>query len=327
VFTSSYSLLVFLFFGIAVDDGTDGLEGSLGGGEGVLHGGPDLVEDLASLLGSLLGGLAVLLDVGSSYLSSLSHLLLLVGASDLVEGIQSVHEGAVLKRVLLGDVLDDGGLDHSELGLDLVGVDDSGEIGAVHHVSVENIATLLDVGSSVVSEDAVEGLEGFLSPDDESAEVTTRGELEEVESGDVHEVNSGEVSSGSLNVEVLLSVDNEGTASEDVSGVSEFALAGSHLLGISGSLHVLGGTDALEDADEGLGRVSVEGLNDERKLRHVGNSVTSGEDEGSHSGGSDGDSNGVSLLVDVDLSVPLSVGLQGSEHSTLAAHVTEGTLA
>jgi hypothetical protein len=35
----------------------------------------------------------------------------------------------------------------------------------------------------------------------------------------------------------------------------------------------------------------------------------------------------VSLLVDVDLSVPLSVGLQGSEHSTLAAHVTEGTLA
>ena len=35
----------------------------------------------------------------------------------------------------------------------------------------------------------------------------------------------------------------------------------------------------------------------------------------------------MSLLVEVDLSVPSSVGLEGSEHSTLSAHVTEGTLA
>jgi hypothetical protein len=35
----------------------------------------------------------------------------------------------------------------------------------------------------------------------------------------------------------------------------------------------------------------------------------------------------VSLLGEVDLSVPLSPGLEGSEHATLAAHVTEGALA
>ena len=35
----------------------------------------------------------------------------------------------------------------------------------------------------------------------------------------------------------------------------------------------------------------------------------------------------MSLLVQVDLSVPSSEGLEGSEHSTLAALVTEGTLA
>jgi len=35
----------------------------------------------------------------------------------------------------------------------------------------------------------------------------------------------------------------------------------------------------------------------------------------------------VSLLGEVDLSVPFSPGLEGSEHATLAAHVTEGTLA
>ena len=34
----------------------------------------------------------------------------------------------------------------------------------------------------------------------------------------------------------------------------------------------------------------------------------------------------MSLLVGVDLSVPSSVGLEGSEHSTLSALVTEGTL-
>lgn len=34
----------------------------------------------------------------------------------------------------------------------------------------------------------------------------------------------------------------------------------------------------------------------------------------------------MSLLVGVDLSVPSSVGLQGGEHSTLSAHVTEGSL-
>ncbi len=55
--------------------------------------------------------------------------------------------------------------------------------------------------------------------------------------------------------------------------------------------------------------------------------MTSGENERSHGGGSNSGGNGVSLLVQVDLSVPSSVGLEGSEHSTLAALVTEGTLA
>ena len=35
----------------------------------------------------------------------------------------------------------------------------------------------------------------------------------------------------------------------------------------------------------------------------------------------------MSLLVQVDLSVPSSEDLEGGEHSTLAALVTEGTLA
>lgn len=285
---SSYSLFVLILLSIAVDDGTDGLEGGLSLLELLLHAGPDAVEDLASEVVGLLGGLAILLEVGGSHLSSLSLLLLLGGASDLVEGVESVHEGAVLKRVLLGDVLDVGGLDLSELGLDLVGVDDSGEVSAVHHVSVEDIATLFDVGSSVVTEDTVEGLEGLLGPDDESAEVTTRGELEEVKSVNVDEVDTWEVSGDSLHAFVLLTVDDQGTASEDVSGVSEFTMASSDLLGISASLHVLTSTDALEGLEEGLGGVNVEGLNDQGELGDVGNSVASSENQRSDSGSSDG---------------------------------------
>ena len=164
----------------------------------VFHTSPDTVEDLASLMIGLLGSLAVLLDVSLSCLGSFLLLLLLIGASNLVEGVESVHEGMIVERVLLGDVLDDGSLNLAELGLNLVRVDDSSEISAVHHVSVEDIATLLDVSSSVVSEDAIECLEGVLGPDDESAEVTTGSELEEVKSVHVDEVDTGEVSGGSL---------------------------------------------------------------------------------------------------------------------------------
>ena len=265
---SSYSLFV-LFLLIALNNGSDGLELSLSLFELVFHTSPDTVEDLASLMIGLLGGLAIFLDVSLSCLGSFLLLLLLVGASNLVEGIESVHEGMIVERVLLGDVLDDGSLNLAELGLNLVRVDDSSEISAVHHISVEDIATLLDVSSSVVSEDTVEGLEGVLGPDNKSAEVTTRGELEEVKSVNVDKGDTGEVSGGSLHILVLLTIDNQRSTSEDISGVSEFALASSHLLGVSGSLHVFASTDALEGLEESLSGVNVERLNNQGKLGNV----------------------------------------------------------
>ena len=281
---SSYSLLVFILINITVNDGTDGLEGSLSLFELIFHASPDAVEDLASEVVGLLSSLAVLLDVGSSSLGSISLLLLLVGASNLVEGVESVHESAVLKRVLLSDVLDNGGLDLAELGLNLIGVNDSGEVSAVHHVSVENVSTLFNVSSAVVSEDTVEGLEGVLGPDDESAEVTTGGELEEVKSVNVDEVDTWEVSGGSLHILILLSVDDEGTTSEDISGVSHFALASSDLLGVSGSLHVITSTNTLEGLEEGLSGVNIEGLNNQGELGDVLDLVASSHNQGSDSG-------------------------------------------
>lgn len=326
---TSFSLVFLLGLALRDDLVSDSLELSLSLLEGLGHTGLKGVEGLRAGGGDLSGGLA-----GALLLLLLGVLLgvgnlggLLSSASLLIEGVESVHEDLVSQGVLLGGVCLDRGLGSAELGLDLVGVDDSSEISAVHHVSVENVATLFDVGSSPVSEDGVEGLESLTGPDDESAEVTTRGELEEVESVDVDEVDSGKVSGGSLHGLVLLSVHDQGTLSQDVSGVSHLALTDSNSLGVSGLLEVLGGTEVSQGGEKGLGGVNIEVVDNEGKLGCTHDSVTSGEDKGGDGGGSNSSGDCVSPLVGVDLSVPSSVGLEGSEHSTLSAHVTKGTLA
>ena len=277
------SLLVFLLR-LALLDSADLLESGLSLLEGLLHAFPDAVEDLSAGSLLLLDDLAILLEVGNSLFASILLLLLLGGTSDLVEGVKSVHENAIGKRVLLGATLNSGrDLGSAELGLDLVGVDDSGEVSAVHDVAVEDIATLFDVSSAVVAEDTVECLEGILGPDDEATEVTTRGELEEVKSVNVDEVNTGEVSGGSLDALVLLTVDDQGASAENVSGVSQLTVASSDFLGISGSLDVFTSTNVLEGGEEGLGGVNVEGVNNEGKLGDIQDFVTSGKNEGSNS--------------------------------------------
>lgn len=220
---SSYSLFV-LFLLIALNNGSDGLELSLSLFELVFHTSPDTVEDLASLMIGLLGGLAIFLDVSLSCLGSFLLLLLLIGASNLVEGVESVHEGMIVERVLLGDVLDDGSLNLAELGLNLVRVDDSSEISDGHLASVELISTLLNTLLSVGSEDLVEVGEGVLGEDDESAEVSTWGELKQVQSVDAASVNTWEVSGGSLEEGVLISVNKERSLSQNETRISHFVL-------------------------------------------------------------------------------------------------------
>jgi len=146
-------------------------------------------------------------------------------ASSLGVGVESLHKGLVLKWVLVGGLgSEGGGADSAELALDLVRVDDSGEISAGHLASVELISTLLDSLLSVGSEDLVEVGEGILGEDDESAEVATGGELEQVQSVDAASVNTWEVSGGSLEEGVLISVNNEGTLSQNEARVSHLVL-------------------------------------------------------------------------------------------------------
>ncbi len=298
----------------------------------ILEGGLEVVTELVEasssdslLLAANLGSL--LLDSGGAGLGAGLDGLLLGGSEGLGGGVESLHESLVLKRVLLalgGDV----GVDalHAELALDLVRVDDSGEVGARHHVSAELEAALLDGLLSVGTEDAIELVESILGEDDESAEVTTRSELEEVQSGDVAGVDTGEVSGSVLDVGAVITVDDQRSLAESEARVTHLALTGSQSLGGADTGEVTADTKSGEALEESGGLLLVEGVNNERELGDIVDLVTSGHDERTAGGGGESGSNGVSLLGGVDLSVPLSPELEGSEHATLTAHVTEGTL-
>lgn len=247
----------------------------------------------------------------------------------LGEGVQFLHHGSVLKRVLLGLVMDTArfvGADFAENLLDLFGVDNTGNILAGERVAGQLVSSLLNTLNTVGAENVIEGLESILGEDDKSSEVTTRGELEEVEAVNVAGVNSTEVASGTLDGGVVVSVDNKRSLSESEAGGSEFTNTSAGVLVSADSSEIILGTELVEGGEEGLGVVKVQVVDDEREFRDVLNEVTTGLNERSASGGSEGRGDSMSLLVNVDLSVPFSPDLEGSEHTSLSAHVTEGSL-
>lgn len=200
--------------------------------------------------------------------------------------------------------------------------------------------------------DLIKGLESSRGPDDESAEVTTRGELEEVEGGDGGGLDAGDVAeSGDELLAVGLGiVDDERATALAVAAATELALTGAELLGALGLLDISTGTNSLQETESGgsLGDgSSLEdgGVDNEGNLRDSGDLVATGEEEGSGSGGSQGGADSVSpsfscqyypskngiccknsLLALVDLDVPLAPDLGRGEHATGSAHVTEGGL-
>lgn len=150
------------------------------------------------------------------------------------EWVESVSDGRVGKWVLLGLIVNsDVSSGFSKFGLNLIGVDDSGKIGAGHDSSVEVISTLFEGSVSVGTENSVESSETTLGEDDESTEMSSWSELEDVESMDVASVNTWQVSSSVLQFVVSFVVDDQWSLSQDVSGVSQFTLTSSGVSGFS----------------------------------------------------------------------------------------------
>ena len=219
-----------------------------------------------------------------------------------------------------------GSSDGTELGLNLIRVDDSGEVSAFHGGTVKSVSSLLDTSLGGGTEDGIKSGEGGRSVDNESSEVTTGGEHEEVKSVDVARVNSGHVSGVLVDVRVVVVVDDEGTLSHGESGVSELTLTVSGGLGSTDSVEIGSTSNGDERSEHGTGGLSGVDVGNEGELGDGVDSVSSGEDEGSASGGSEARGDGGSLLVGVNLSVPFSPDFEWSEHSGLSAHVTESSL-
>lgn len=212
--------------------------------------------------------------------------------------------------------------------LDLVGVDDLGNVGMGQNAVLE-----MEVSSSLSfpgesSEVIVESLQSTLSPDAKSSDVSTWGKESDVKSINVDEINSGNVlDSSGESLRVVVS-DNQRTSSVLESSVSELSLTSSQSLSVNDSLDVSSDSIFIEGGNGflGLGDV-VNGVSENQwELWNAINVVTSGLDKRGDGCGRDSSGEGVSSLSEVNLSVPLSPDSQWSEHTASSAHVTIGTL-
>lgn len=242
--------------------------------------------------------------------------------------VQSQQNLLVLQWVLLQDVgsLLSGLASRSNDFLDFSRVDQSGDIGVGDDVRWQGVVGLDGLGG-VGTVDRVQGFEGTLGPDDESTQVSTRGQLQQAQVLDVGGFDTWDVSQG-LDKTVVLGVDDQWTSSLGESSTSQLTLTGSQLLGLDDLDNVLVGTDGLQDGNGVLGLgdgLEVVG-DDQRQFLDLFNSVTSGQNQRGDGRGSDGRGSGITLLVMVDLDVPLSPSLGWSEHTTTTTHVTESSL-
>jgi hypothetical protein len=213
-------------------------------------------------------------------------------------GVKTEHNLLVAERVLLLDVGALGAgltLGAAEDGLDFRRVDEAGEVGVGDEVGGEDEVLLEGRRRARGAVDGVEGLEGRGGPDDEATEVTTGGELEEVEGEDRGRLNTRDVaeSTDELLAVGLGVVDDERAAALAEAAASQLTLTGTHLAGL-GDLDELGtSTNSLEESDGSLGLGDsgvLEGLgvNDEGNLGDVGDAVAAGEEERGDGRGSEG---------------------------------------
>lgn len=256
----------------------------------------DLLEGLASTL----------------RLAALNTLLaeLLLGEGSGV-GVESQHNLLVPERVLLLDVGPLGAglaLGLTKDGLDFGGVDQTGNVGVSDKVGRQDEVLLQSRGSAGGAVDLVQGGESGRSPDNEATQVSTRGELEEVESEDGGGLNSGDVAES---LDELLAidlgvVDNQRTTTLAVTAATELTLTGTDLLGLLDLDQVGTSTNSLQESDGSLGlgqggTLESLGVDNQRDLGNAGDAVTTGEQEGRNGRSSQGGSGSEAPVYSVSM--------------------------
>jgi hypothetical protein len=294
--------------------------------------GDPLARSLLALDDDLLlisGEFALLLQDGLS-----AETVLLIDLSSLQpgegsSGVQVMQGLVITQRVALLDMMSGNiALLGTDGALNFVAVDDSADVGVGNLSAGQNVALLLDSTEPAGSEDIVEFLEGIGSPNDEPTNVSSWGQLKEIQSADVEGLHTGDVSDGTEQRDVVTLVDNKGSTSTAITSVTELAQTSSDSDSVDDLSNVGIGTNVLEELNGLLCALDTLDLvvNDERELGDLIHTMTAGLHQGQNSGGSESRSGGVPLLPDVDLAVPSPPDLDRSEHATLPAHVSKGSL-
>lgn len=107
------------------------------------------------------------------------------------------------------------------------------------------------------SENTVEGGEGTLGPDDESAELTSGGEFQKVQSVDIGNGDSWDVTEGGVEFGIFSSNNDQGTFTGGVSIVSPFSFSTSDGTSIDDSFYVFEGANSLQPGNGVFGAVDA----------------------------------------------------------------------
>jgi hypothetical protein len=186
------------------------------------------------------------------------------------------------------------------------------------------------LGSRVLlegAEELVKLVESSLSPDHESAQMSTGGKIEQVQVLDGGTFDTRQVLE-STHKTLVIGIHHQRSSAHDKASVSHLTGASADLSGVLALLHISISTEGLKDSKSILGlRAGVDRVRKHKgELRDSIDSVSTSHDQRHDSGGSQGRRHGISALVDIDLSVPSSPDLGRREHATSTAHVSERTL-
>ena len=233
------------------------------------------------------------------------------------EGVLVLRPGALLVLRVRG----------ADNRLDLVTVNQAGDVRVRDLRRREDVVLLVRRRLVERAEHLVEQSKRALSPDDETAEVAARCELEKVEAAHVDEFDAGKVAERADDALVLV-VDDKRAAALAVAPVAQLALTRAELARVRDLDDVGVRLERLEESNGFLGLSEALGLSgdDEGNLLDLLDAVAAGEDERGEGGRGERRDDGEAALVLVHLDVPLAPGLRRREHATATAHVAEGSL-
>jgi len=144
--------------------------------------------------------------------------------------VETLHDTSILERILLKNASDMARfLGSTENTLDLIALEESGQISVGHLGHGKIVMALLSGLTLPGTVDLVQLLESRLSPDTEATNVTTRGNLQEIEARHIEKCDAWDVTEG-LTDTIILVVDDHGTTTLDSSAVTHLTLSGSESL-------------------------------------------------------------------------------------------------